>query len=155
MRVPKQEGILIPFRPRLGPVRLTLCRAFADVFQFLIIMIQAMRYPTKSNMHACLTPPPNSIGQLKSSSKHFRPRSTSPSSDSTSDSSEDELYRLPGLPPLRNLSRYVQRAKSRFKPYDRNHGHGPDAIELRFFRRSVGEYSGETELNLADVQAVC
>ncbi|KAG2353707.1 hypothetical protein BDR07DRAFT_1379250 [Suillus spraguei] len=84
--------------------------------------------------------------------KHLRPK-LSPPSDTTSDSSEDELYALPGLPPLRNLSHCIQRARGRFKPYDRHSGHRPDAIELRFFRRLVGKHSGENELNLADVQA--
>lgn len=160
----------------------------------------------KSEMHACFTPPPSSIGQLsptrqdedfesshhlwpdssiqtstmtrasdhdssfrgrrhyrrdipmrlRTSSKHFRSRRpSSPSSDSdvTNDSSEDELLALPGLPPSKNLSYYVQRAKGQFKPYDRQ-GHGPNAIELRFFHKSVGKYSSETDMTLTDVQAV-
>ncbi|KAG1757985.1 hypothetical protein EDB19DRAFT_1901468 [Suillus lakei] len=127
-------------------------------------------------MHACLTPPPSSIGQLSpthqdeescrlwpsgvqtpdrdSPSKRLKGRRPlSPSSDVTNDSSEDELHALPGLPPSKNMSYYVQRAKSRFKPYDRRHGHGPNAIELRFFHKSVGKCSGETDMALADVQA--
>ncbi|KAG2045907.1 hypothetical protein BDR06DRAFT_1015197 [Suillus hirtellus] len=75
----------------------------------------------------------------------------SPSSD-TSESSEDELYALARLPHLKNLSHHVQRAKRQFKPYDRRRGHGPNAIELRFFQRTVRKYSGKTELNLIDVQ---
>jgi len=51
------------------------------------------------------------------------------------------------------MSYYVQRAKRQFKPYDRQ-GHVPNAIELRFFHKSVGKYSSETNMTLADVQAV-
>ncbi|KAG2124952.1 hypothetical protein BD769DRAFT_1388599 [Suillus cothurnatus] len=155
----------------------------------------------ESEMHACFTPPPSSIGQLSptrqdedlesscqlwpdsiqtpaqasdhdsslperphyrcnipmklgASSKRFRGRRLSPSSDSdvTSTSSDDELFALPGLPPSKNMSYYVQRAKRQFKPYDRQ-GHVPNAIELRFFHKSVGKYSSETNMTLADVQA--
>ncbi|KAG2061145.1 hypothetical protein BDR06DRAFT_1002321 [Suillus hirtellus] len=140
----------------------------------------------ESEMHACLTPPPSSIGQLSptrqdedfESSCHLWPdssiqtstvarasdhdsafhgrsrRPSSPSSDSdvTNDSSEDELLTLPGLPPSKNLSYYVQHAKGWFKPYDRQ-GHGPNAIELRFFHKSIGKYSSETDMTLTDVQA--
>jgi hypothetical protein len=156
----------------------------------------------ESEMHACFTPPPSSIGQLSptrqdedlesscqlwpdsiqtpaqasdhdsslperphyrrdipmklgASSKRFRGRRLSPSSDSdvTSTSSDDELFALPGLPPSKNMSYYVQRAKRQFKPYDRQ-GHVPNAIELRFFHKSVGKYSSEMNMTLADVQAV-
>ncbi|KAG1852911.1 hypothetical protein C8R48DRAFT_675987 [Suillus tomentosus] len=86
-----------------------------------------------------------------SSGRFTRRPPLSPSSD-TSESSEDELHALPRLPHLKNLSHYVQRAKRQFKPYDRRRGHGPNAIELRFFQRTVRKYSGETELSLVDVQ---
>lgn len=94
--------------------------------------------------------------RLKASSKRFNGhRSLSPSSDVTNDSSEDELCVLPGLPPSKNVSYYVERAKRRFKPYsDRHRSHEPTALELRFFHKSVGKYSGETDMTLADVQAV-
>jgi hypothetical protein len=142
-------------------------------------------------MHACITPPSSSIGQLsptrkdedselswpddiqtpasaherhycreipmrlKAPSKRFNGhRSLSPSSDVTSDSSEDELCALPGLPPSKNVTHYVQRARRRFKPYDRRRSHEPSAVELRFFYKSVGKCSGETDMTLADVQAV-
>lgn len=90
--------------------------------------------------------------RLAASSKHFR--RPSPDSDVTNTSSEDdsELLALPGLPPSKNLSHYVQRAKRQFKPYDKQ-GHGPNAIELRFFHKSVGTCSSETDMTLADVQA--
>ncbi|KAG1785083.1 uncharacterized protein HD556DRAFT_1314532 [Suillus plorans] len=88
----------------------------------------------------------------KASSGRFTGRPPlSPSSD-TSELSEDELYALAHLPHLKNLSHYVQRAKRQFKPYDRRHGHGPNAIELHFFQRTVRKYSSETKLNLIDVQ---
>ncbi|KAG1904330.1 uncharacterized protein F5891DRAFT_977192 [Suillus fuscotomentosus] len=96
--------------------------------------------------------------RFRVSSQHFRSRrSSSPSSDSdvTNNSSEDELFVLPDLPPSKNLSYYVQRAKRQFKPYDTHRGHGPNAIELQFLHKSVGKYSGETDMTLADVQANC
>lgn len=107
---------------------------------------------TRANLH-------NSFRERRhyrrhASSKHFRSRRPSPNSDVTNTSSEDdsELLALPGLPPLKNLSHYVQRAKRQFKPYDKQ-GHGPNAIELRFFHKSVGTYSNETDMTLADVKA--
>jgi hypothetical protein len=93
--------------------------------------------------------------RLKAPYKRFNGhRSLSPSSDVTSDSSEDELCALPGLPPSKNVSYYVQRAKRRFNPYDRRRSYEPSAVELRFFHKSVGKCSGETDMTLADVQAV-
>ncbi|KAG1794468.1 uncharacterized protein HD556DRAFT_1443036 [Suillus plorans] len=94
--------------------------------------------------------------RFRVSSQHLRGRrSSSPSSDSdiTNNSSEDELFVLPDLPPSKNLSYYVQRAKRQFKPYDTHRGHGPNAIELRFLHKSVGKHSGETDMTVADVQA--
>ncbi|KAG2045825.1 hypothetical protein BDR06DRAFT_977926 [Suillus hirtellus] len=88
------------------------------------------------------------------SSKCFRscqPSSPLSDSDVTNYSSEDELLALPGLPPSKNLSYYVQCAKGQFKPYDRQ-GHGPNAIELHFFHKSIGKYSSETDMTLTDVQ---
>ncbi|KAG1822129.1 hypothetical protein EV424DRAFT_1346780 [Suillus variegatus] len=99
------------------------------------------------------------IIRQRTQSKHFKTyahhRSSSSDDTSSSNSSlEDELRALPEPPAglMRNLSRLVTRAQRQFKPYDLRQGHTPNAIELRFVHRSLGKYSGETDMNLVDVQ---
>ncbi|KAG2063067.1 hypothetical protein BDR04DRAFT_1123514, partial [Suillus decipiens] len=144
------QGILRVANQKCTPV-LLLLQALLDNSVPLVRMRTSSR-PVISGPIATFThlPPPEPI--LAASSKHFR--RPSPDSDVTNTSSEDdsELLALPGLPPSKNLSHYVQRAKRQFKPYDKQ-GHGPNAIELRFFHKSVGTCSSETDMTLADVQA--
>jgi hypothetical protein len=87
-------------------------------------------------------------------------RQLSPSSNDTTGSDsllKDELHALPGPPTglVHNLSRLVTCAQRQFKPYDLRQIHMPNAIELHFVHRSLGKYSGETDMSLVDVKEVC
>lgn len=93
----------------------------------------------------------------KSSSKHRRSsESEPPSKDITFNSLSDLITAIPRPPAItKTLSQYVTRAQRKFKPYDKPHGRLPTALELRFVDRFCGKCPGETDMSLADVQAVC
>jgi hypothetical protein len=72
------------------------------------------------------------------------------------DNSNDPLYAPASLPSVtRHMPCYARRSAQRFRPAQGMSCHdAPNALELRFVERSLGKYSGETDMSMIDVQQV-
>ncbi|KAG0696532.1 hypothetical protein DFH29DRAFT_879304 [Suillus ampliporus] len=110
--------------------------------------------PPKSN-----SSPPDSGPHLKKQHyiiAQFKPLEPNHQrSEPTIIESEHEIHALPCPPPIMScLSHLVKYAHTKFKPYERHHSFVPSALELHFTERSVGKYSGEADMSLADIEAM-
>ncbi|KAG1850467.1 hypothetical protein C8R48DRAFT_676690 [Suillus tomentosus] len=94
-----------------------------------------------------ITPASRHRAQILEKASRARRRGSSPF-DATHNGTPKDFNAPPFLPPIiHHLSLYVKRAKTRFKPYERN---GPSMWALRFAESSLTP--AESNLNLMDVQ---